>query len=244
MDLTRFAADPEALATIEAAKITAEATTQQAWVEAAAVIGAVVAGGLAYFGAVRQVRLQERAHEARALAYRFRLGKLVGEHLAQITRAWEAARQQLTAFEGDRGSVRITSFRVAMPQSLHDENWEVHALLGRRAVELILIVEDASRRLAAFDREIGDEALHTDSHFDAAPPTLVEECPDGTAVYAPQAAIIDYVQVLEGLQRALAALQDELAVGSHGRAWRRWRRWARLHGPAATADLVPTDGRS
>jgi hypothetical protein len=63
MDPQFFATDPLALATIEGARITAEATARSAWVQAGAALGAIVAGALAYFGAVRQVRLQERAHE-------------------------------------------------------------------------------------------------------------------------------------------------------------------------------------
>ena len=101
MDPQFFATDPVALATFEGAKITAEATARSAWVQAGAALGAIVAGGLAYFGAVRQVRLQERAHEVRAVAYRFRLSKIVGEYMAQIAVAVTVAKQQLANFKGD-----------------------------------------------------------------------------------------------------------------------------------------------
>jgi hypothetical protein len=169
MDPQSLAIDPVALATLEGAKITAEATARAAWVQAGAALGAIIAGALAYFGAVRQVRWQERAHEVRAVAYRFRLSKIVREYLAQIAAACTVAKeQQLARFNTGHGSVPITSFRIARPESLQDENWEIHALLGRRAVELILIVDDGSRRLAELDREIGQDAVRTDSHFTAA----------------------------------------------------------------------------
>jgi hypothetical protein len=177
---------------------------------------------------VRQVRLQERAHEVRAVAYRFRLSKIVEEYLAQIATAASVARQQLSSFDADRGSVRITSFRVARPQTLHDENWEVHALLGRRAVELILLVDDTSRRLAEFDREIGQDQVRTDSHFKSAtlkPDTARAGEGDG---YRPEKAIVDYVETLDRLQRALADLQQELGGALEAPTWRNLLR--RMHG--------------
>src|ERR1700736_6591209 len=106
MDLPSLTSDPLALATIEGAKIAAQATTRAAWVQAGAAFGAIVAGALAYFGAVRQVRLQERAHEVRAVAYRFRLSKIVDEYLAQIAAACTVAKeQQLARFNTGHGSV-------------------------------------------------------------------------------------------------------------------------------------------
>src|SRR2546423_10633303 len=129
MDPAFFQTDPLALATLEGAKMTAQATTRAAWVQAGAALGAIIAGGLAYFGAVRQVRLQERAHEARALAYRFRMSKVVEQYLAHIAEACSAAEDQLAAFQARGGSVPITSIRVTKPRTLHDGKWEEHALL-------------------------------------------------------------------------------------------------------------------
>src|SRR3981081_3381582 len=104
MDPSSFSSDPLALATIEGATIAAQATTRGAWVQAAAALGAIVAGALAYFGAVRQVRLQERAHEVRAVAYRFRLSKIGEEYLAQVATAGSVAQQQPSNFKADPGS--------------------------------------------------------------------------------------------------------------------------------------------
>jgi hypothetical protein len=225
MDPQCFATDPLALATIEGAKITAEATARSAWVQTGAALGAIVAGGLAYFGAVRQVWLQERAHEVRAVAYRFRLSKIVEEYLAQVAAAVAVAKQQLANFRADRGSVRITSFRVTRPQTLHDENWEIHALLGRRAVVLILIVDDASRRLAELDREIGEDAVRTDAHFKAATLKPTAEKTGEDDGYQPAKAIVDYVQALDRLQRALADLQQELTRPLQARSWHTLLHW-------------------
>jgi hypothetical protein len=226
MDPQFFATDPLALATIEGARITAEATARSAWVQAGAALGAIVAGALAYFGAVRQVRLQERAHEVRAVAYRFRLSKIVEEYLAQVAAAVSVAKQQLSNFKADRGSVGITSFRVTRPQTLHDENWEMHALLGRRAVVLILIVDDASRRLAELDREIGEDSVRTDAHFKAATLKPTGESASEGDGYRPAKAIVDYVQALDRLQRALADLQQEL-TRPQGRSWHPLLPWMR-----------------
>lgn len=216
--------DPQAAATIEAARISAAASVRAAWIQAAAALGAIIAGAMAYFGAVRQVWLQERAHEVRALAYRFRLSRVLDEYLAQVSRALTVAQQQLNAFRNEGGSVCITSFQVAKPKTLHDENWEVHALLGRRAVELILDIDEASERLARFDREIRKHDTKTDSHFDAGTLRLAEESAGGSPRYHRESAIADYVQVLDRLRRALAELKAELSSVPRRSRWRRPRR--------------------
>src|ERR1700704_5584482 len=201
MDPRFFATDPVAMATFEGAKIMADATARRAWGQVGPALGAIIAGALAYFGAVRQVRLQERAHEVRAIAYRFRLSKIVDEYLGRIAAACSVAEQQLASFEANRGSVRITSFRITKPQTLHDENWEIHALLGRRAVVLILIVDDASRRLAELDREIGEDSVRTDAHFKAATLEPTGERASEDDGYRPAKANVDYVPRLAPLQR-------------------------------------------
>src|SRR5690242_15327645 len=98
MDVPGIGADPQAIATIEAARIGAHAMARSAWIQGAAALGAITAGALAYLGAVRQVCLQERAHEARAVAYRFRLRKVVEAYLRQITDALAVAKRQLEHF--------------------------------------------------------------------------------------------------------------------------------------------------
>jgi hypothetical protein len=224
MDVPPLPTDPQAAATIEAAVITAQATTRAAWIQSGAAVGAIAGGALAYFGAVRQVRLQERAQEVRAIAYRFRLTKIVDEYHNQIARAWMAATKELELFRRSGSSIRITSFRVAQPQSLHDENWEVHALLGRRAVELILIIDEANQRLARFDKEIGQADVKTDSHFEYGSLKAVEENADGSTTYRPEDAIVDYVDVLDRLRRALAELRNELEKAPRLSSWDRLHR--------------------
>ena len=172
---------------------------------------------MAYIGAVRQVRLQERAQEVRALAYRFRLLRVVEEYHDQVARACAVAQSQLAAFRSGSASAAISSFQLVKPRMLHDDNWEAHALLGRRAVELILTIDDLSLRLAQFDQEIRAEGTHTDSSFanatlrqgdpnEAGQPALVQEHP-----------IVDYAQVLDRARR-----------------WRNLSRsWRNRSGPAA-----------
>jgi hypothetical protein len=164
MDHAAFT-DPQAQAAIEAARIGAAAAVHAAWIQASAAAAALAAGVLAYVGAVRQVRLHERAQEVRALAYRFRLLRVVEEYHEQVARACAVSEAQLSAFRSGSASVAITSFQLLKPRMLHDDNWEAHALLGRRAVKLILTIDDVSLRLAQFDQQIRAQGTHTDSIF-------------------------------------------------------------------------------
>src|ERR1700719_4075384 len=100
MDPAFFQTDPLALATLEGAKITAQATTGAAWVQAGAALGAIVAGGLAYFGAVRQVRLQERAQ-------RFAPSPIDFGSARSSTIIWRRSRS--------RAPSRNSSFRASKP---------------------------------------------------------------------------------------------------------------------------------
>ena len=115
MDPANFT-DPQAQATIEAARIGAAAAIRAAWIQATWAAGALAGGVLAYIGAVRQVQLQERAHEARALAYRFRLLRVAEEYHEQIARACAVAESQLAAFRSGSASVAITSFQLLQPE--------------------------------------------------------------------------------------------------------------------------------
>ena len=232
MDLANFTDQP-AQAAIEAARIGAAATVRAAWIQATWAAGALAGGVLAYIGAVRQVRLQERAHEVRALAYRFRLLRVVEEYHEQVARACAVAKSQLGAFRSGSGSVAIASFQLLQPRMLHDDNWEAHALLGRRAVELILTIDDLTLRLAQFDQQIRTEGTRTDSSFANA--TIrqhdVKEAEQPTHVR--ERAIVDYAQVLDQLRAALAALIAELEEPKRTLPWhklpvRGWRRAARV----------------
>jgi putative oxidoreductase len=225
MDVSLTPTDPQAAATIAAAHITADATVRASLIQAAAAVGAIGAGTLAYFGAVRQVRLQERAHEARAVAYRFRLSKVVQEYLAQVETAYMAAHRQLDT-PGTQAAAPITSLFTQRPQTLHDDNWEAHALLGPQAVELILAIDDASLRLAQFDAEIRRVNVTTEEHFQAGTLTPSLGTAEGDVIYVPKRAIVDYVEVLGQLRRSLAELQAELAKTPRGSPWRRLRQLA------------------
>jgi hypothetical protein len=226
--------DPQAQATLEAARIGADAAIRAAWIQATAAAGAVAAGALAYIGAVRQVRLQERAHEVRALAYRFRLIRVVEEYYEQVARAYAAAEAQLAAFRAGSGSVAITSFQLVQPRMLHDDNWEAHATLGRRAVELILTIDDLSQRLANFDQEIRSEGTRTDSSFACGSLRERDVTEAGQPAHAPERAIVDYAEALGRLRAALAALIDELAEPERT-LWRKLR----LPGRRRAARMTP-----
>jgi hypothetical protein len=209
MDPTLAATDPQALATIEAAKLTAKATISAAWIQAGVALGAIAGGALAYFGAVRQVRLQERAYQVRALAYCFRLAKVLRRYHSQVSEALQTARAQLRKLEAGGGSVEIATLRVSRPHTLHDENWETHALLGRRAVELILLIEEESLRLGEFDQEIASGRVKTDAVFQSGSRKAAATEQGAVTVHV-QTAIYDYVDVLTRLQSALEALMREI----------------------------------
>jgi hypothetical protein len=236
MDLSTFT-DPQARATIEAARIGADAAIHAAWIQATAAAGALAAGVLAYVGAVRQVRLQERAQEVRALAYRFRLLRVVEEYHEQVARACAVAEGQLAAFRSGRASAAITSFQLVKPRMLHDENWEAHALLGRRAVELILTIDDLSLRLAQFDQEIRAQGTLTDSSFANATLRQGDANEAGQPALVQERAIVDYAQVLDRLRAALAELVAELAQPERTLPWYKVRFPKPRRGGRATTKL-------
>lgn len=233
MDLANFT-DPQAQATIEAARIGAAAAIHAAWIQASAAAGALAAGVLAYIGAVRQVRIQERAQEVRALAYRFRLLRVVEEYHEQVARACAVAESQLVAFRSGSASVAITSFQLLQPRMLHDDNWEAHALLGRRAVELILTIDDLSLRLAQFDKQIRSEGTHTDSSFANATIRQHDVKEAGQPTHVQEHAIIDYAQVLDQLRAALAALIVELEEHKRTLPWHKLPLRGRRHAARVT----------
>ena len=222
MDHAAFT-DPQAQAAIEAARIGAAAAVHAAWIQASAAAGALAAGVLAYVGAVRQVRLQERAQEVRALAYRFRLLRVVEEYHEQVARACAVSEAQLTAFRSGGASVAITSFQLLKPRMLHGDNWEAHALLGRRAVALILTIDDVSLRLAQFDQQIRAQGTHTDSIFANATLRQGDVNEAGQPKIVQEHAIVDYAQALDRLCAALAELVAELAQPERTQLWGKLR---------------------
>jgi hypothetical protein len=183
------------------------------------------------------------------LAYRFRLLRVVEEYHEQVARACAVAESQLAAFRSGSPSVAITSFQLLQPRTLHDDNWEAHALLGRRAVELILTIDDLSLRLAQFDQQIRSEGTRTDSSFANATirQHYVKEA--GQPTQLQEHAIVDYAQVLDQLRAALAALIAELEEPERTLPWhklplRSWRRSARVttNQPARTHRAAPQGG--
>jgi hypothetical protein len=111
-------------------------------------------------------------------------------------------------------------------------------LLGRRAVELVLVIDDAGLRLKQFDAEIKRDSVRTDAHFQFGTLMPGSETAEAPTTYSPTRAMIDYVEVLGQLRRALIDLLKELAKPSEGAPWRRFWRVALqpfAHGRITTA---------
>ena len=131
---------------IEAAQIAADAAIHAAWVQGlltlAAGGAAVIGGFLAYRGAVkaaaRQVQLEEKRHEARVVAYRFRIEMILadvttvsGVRLGEATSALRRYRMD-PAF-----SVKMSVYPISVADDLLENHWEDHALLGQEVVRTI-----------------------------------------------------------------------------------------------------------
>ncbi|HTW54038.1 MAG TPA: hypothetical protein VME45_19280 [Stellaceae bacterium] len=114
------------------------------------------------------------ARTRRAIAYRFRLGKVVEEYLDQLQSGRDRERFA-NCVPNERPIGLDNQLSCPRPAPLNNENWEMHALLGHRAVELILAIDDASGKLAAFDQEIRLDATRTGDHFAAGTLRLVEQ---------------------------------------------------------------------
>ena len=103
----------------------------------------------------------------------------------------------------------------------------------RRAMELILTIDDLSLRLAQFDQQIRSEGTHTDASFANATIRQQDVTEAGRPTHVPEHAIIDYAQVLDQLRAALAALIGELEEPKRKLPWhklplRGWRRAERV----------------
>jgi hypothetical protein len=123
-------------------------------------------------------------------------------------------RAQLDELEVHGASVEVARIRFAQPNMLHDENWEAHALLGRRAVELILLIDDASLRLSEFDKKIRGGMVGTDASSQAGTPRGTDPA-ERIARHTDKIAIRDYADTLSRLQSALEALAREMERAPH-----------------------------
>ena len=149
------------------------------------------------------------------------------------------AQAQLAAFRSGSEFVAITSFQLVKPRMLHDDNWEAHALLGRRAVELILTIDDLSLRLAQFDQQIRAQGTHTDSSFANATFRQGEANEVGQPALMQEHAIVDYAQVLDRLHAALAELVAELAQSERTAPWHKLRLPKPRRAVRTTTELDP-----
>lgn len=149
---------PADQAIIQAASITAAATRQAAYVQAAAgvavVVAAFIAGLSAYKSATRQVRLQESQAEAKAEAYKFMLSLVVQDLLEQAAVEYSEARSQLDRHNAGELPEVLTGTRFSMPPELKPDNWQDHAMLGIAAVRGIRYLHEALSEAKRFNQEM------------------------------------------------------------------------------------------
>lgn len=228
---------------IEAARIGAHAMRQAAWIQAGGTTLAVVAGALAYFGAVRQVRIQERHDKARRSAYRFRLRKIVESFKGTARLSSIGPRAQLASFQRLGGSQVIQPWgsELHFPVELNDVHWEDHAMLGELVVARILVAKDAMDKLSAFDQQVREGRTATDGHLEEgsiANSRSIEKGEEVTIEITYESAIVDYVAAFNVLDTALSELlkaidgpvNGKLKVLARPTAW-----WCRRRRAAASS---------
>ena len=151
---------------IEAARIAAQATIEAAWIQGGltvfAGVLAVLGGSFAYFGAVRQVRLDEKRYKVRVTAYRFRIGALADELDGLARVCWGEALIALRRFREADSSYSIPIYALPLFPEFSDEHWEDHALLGQEAVRAIHNVRSNLREYMLFRKEVLRKSLKCD----------------------------------------------------------------------------------
>ena len=134
----------------------------------------VVAGVFAYRGALkaagRQVQLEEKKHEARIAAYRFRIDALTADLERLTAVCLFAATKTLSHFRKDGGSYPIAVPPLYPVPDLSEEHWESHALLGQLAVRAIYNVNSRLRRYISFQQEVVQEGLKSNQWSKTQPP--------------------------------------------------------------------------
>jgi hypothetical protein len=137
-------------------------TIEAAWIQGgftfAAGLVALVAGALAYCGAINaatiQTRLENEKHESRVSAYRNRIAEVAvklrdlcfinGIHLSN-----------------EPDTVRVELFTI--PEELHPKNWHDHAMLGDKAVTAISSLYDIAEIFDEFALKMRGKPVETNS---------------------------------------------------------------------------------
>jgi hypothetical protein len=211
---------PSDQAIIQAASITAAATRQAAYVQAAAglavVVAAFVAGRSAYKSATRQVRLQESQAEARADAYKFMLSLVAQDLLAQAAVEYSEARSQLDRHGAGRPPEVLTGTRFTMPPELKPDNWQDHAMLGIAAVRAIRYLHEALTEAMRFNQEMRGKQWYEISDN----PTLGNATnePDGGVSFARDIGVENHYKVADELLKAAKNLATILSNPTNGGA--------------------------
>jgi hypothetical protein len=200
---------------IEIARIGANSIVEAAWIQGGltvvAGLFAVFGGWFAYRGAVsaaeRQVRLEELRHTARVEAYRFRVDSLADHLESSLLFCLSVAVPRLRMFRSNGGSCSMTVHPLQSVPDFSVEHWNDHALLGQAAVPAIHKVDEALRRYIAFQKEVVDGNLKTDSiprHNRTVGPAVDE--PDGSLSFR----VTNAVEEDEALAREAVAAVKEL----------------------------------
>lgn len=143
-------------ATETAAKITAAATMNAAWIQLFAASFVLLAGVCAYFGAVRQVRLAEREHKAKVAAYISRMTEIA---VGICDHAW------INSFYTKSDAQIIIIEPLTVPEELGPSNWFDHALLGENVVTAISKLYTVVKIFVDFTDEMRWQPAEAKSEF-------------------------------------------------------------------------------
>jgi hypothetical protein len=211
---TLHAACLQAQAALDAAQITANASKAQGeltlWAGIVAAVGALIAGGLAYWGALRTAKLNEDIHKARVATYRFKMRMAVREVLDQATNHLNSANHQVADYEASnaKNTVAFQNTLYVTPSELRPEDWENHATLGFNAVEALHRAMNALSEAYRFGDEMRNNKM---ANQQSRIPTVTEVAnPDGTRTITSDIAVTQNVKVAQELVHALEILRDRI----------------------------------
>lgn len=205
----------QARATLEAAEITAKASSLQGWLTllagGLAAGGAVYGGWMAYLGGIRQSKLAEDAQNARIAAYRFKLNEIVAK--CQLAAGFHliAAEEQVAQWSrsAEPQAISLKAQQYTIPRELRADDWEEHAKLGLDIVGAVHRVTEAIEEAYRF----GDEMLRGPSASDTSRlPTVKKtvENPDGSMTVEFDCCVEQNVKTARDLVDALRRLRELL----------------------------------
>ena len=205
--------------TMQAAQIAAQATIRAGAIQGVSVLvaglSAILAGWVAYCGAIkaaaRQAQLEENKHQNRVAAYRNRLSGIV-EHLDRCSYVADAsAKMSLQQFRQHGGVVDPGSLALPLVPDLSPDRWENHALLGRQVCDAIPPVFEAMERYRLLHEEIaaGNLSAGNVPRFKSVKAVSAE---DGRIDYMVVAELQE--ELARGMRLAILDLKDALVAPS------------------------------